>query len=71
MAVDFRLALAAENKSTATVKVYSTAVRQFGEWLEDNGLPQTVAEVRAEHINGFIAGLIERPTDVERFGTLL
>lgn len=59
LAIDFDLSLAAQNKSTATRKVYGTAVAQLAAFLAERGMPTEVVNLRREHIETFIARLLE------------
>lgn len=73
LAVDFDLALAAQNKSPSTRKVYRSAVTQFAGFLEDRGMPTAAANVRREHVEAFIADLLARrsaSTAKTRYGGL-
>jgi site-specific recombinase XerC len=73
LAFDFDLSLAARNASPATRKVYGTAVAQFAAYLEQQGMPQVVAHLTREHVEAFIAGLLDAKsasTAKTRFGGL-
>lgn len=73
MSIDFDLSLAAQNKSTATRKVYGTAVAQLGAFLTERGMPTAVASIRREHVESYIADVLERrsaSTAKTRFGGL-
>ena len=71
---DLELSLVAANKSPETVRIYTTAVRQFGDFLADRGMPTEVANVKREHIEAFLVDLRERgrsaSTAKTRFGGL-
>ncbi len=58
--VSFARMLKAQNKSPATVAAYSSAVRQFADYLEAHGMPTSVAGIHREHCESFIAHLVER-----------
>jgi site-specific recombinase XerD len=73
MAVDFDLSLAAQNKSTSTRKVYGTAVTQLAAFLAERGMPTAVASIRREHVEAFVADVLERAsasTAKTRYGGL-
>jgi hypothetical protein len=59
LGVSFKRTLLAENKSPRTIHIYMTAVTRFGEFLEATGMPTVAERVRREHIEAFIAELIE------------
>lgn len=52
--------LRAENASARTVQTYAEAVTQLGRFLCDRGMPADVARIRREHVEAFIAHLLER-----------
>ena len=58
----FRRYLRAKNRAPKTVKTYEEAVERFAGFLEAQGMPQDVANVRREHVESFIADLLERYT---------
>ena len=73
LAIDFDLTLAAQNKSTATRKVYRAAVVQLAAFLEDRGMPAEAVNVRREHVEAFIADVLSRrsaSTAKTRYGGL-
>jgi site-specific recombinase XerD len=73
MAIDFDLSLAAQRKSVATRKVYGTAVKQLAAFLAERGMPTAVASIRREHVETFIADVLERSsasTAKTRYGGL-
>ena len=55
----FRLSLRADNKSPATVDVYSSAIDRLADYLAANGHPTNVGEITPDHIRGFQAHLLE------------
>jgi len=59
-ATSFQRSLRAANKSDRTVESYLQAVALFTAFLEDRGMPQLVANIRREHVEMFIADLLER-----------
>src|SRR5712692_6607271 len=59
LAKSFQRSLLASNKSPRTVQSYLEVVRMFGEYLADKGMPQEVAHLRREHVESFIAHLLE------------
>jgi site-specific recombinase XerD len=56
----FRRSLLAENKSPKTVKTYTEAVRLFGQFLAEHGMPLRPASIRREHVEGFVADQLGR-----------
>jgi len=59
LAVDFDLSLAAANKSKATRQTYGMSVAQLAAFLADRGMPVEVAKIRREHVEAFLAHLLE------------
>lgn len=51
--------LAAENLSARTIETYSEATNQFSTFLQAQGMPQQVAHIKREHVEAFIAHLLE------------
>lgn len=73
LGIDFDLSLAAQNKSQATRKVYGAPVSQFAGFLVGRGMPAAATNVRREHVEAFIADLLERrsaSTAKTRYGGL-
>src|SRR5215212_11015870 len=56
----FRRHLRAENRAPSTLVTYAKAVDQLAAYLGAQGMPQTVAGVRREHIEAFLIDLQER-----------
>jgi site-specific recombinase XerD len=56
----FIRSLTAENKSPSTIRVYGDAVRMLADHLEAKGMPTSLAAIRREHVEDFIASLLER-----------
>ncbi len=52
--------LRAENLSARTIDTYLESARQLAGFLADQGMPQEVAKIRREHVESFIAYLLER-----------
>ena len=52
--------LRAENLSPRTEKTYLEAVARFSQFLADQGMPTTVANITREHVEAFIAHVLER-----------
>jgi site-specific recombinase XerD len=59
LGIDFDLSMQAQNKSVATRKVYGTAVAQFAAFVAERGMPREVVHVHREHVEAFIAHLLE------------
>jgi site-specific recombinase XerD len=51
--------LKAENKSPQTLMAYRYAWSQFRDYLEAQDGPRGVSEIRAEHVEGFLANVLE------------
>src|SRR5215216_2728167 len=60
LATSFRRSLLAENKSPTTIANYCEAVRQLGVYLAAQGMPTTPGNVRREHVEAFLAHLVEQ-----------
>lgn len=58
----FRRYLRAKNRAPKTVKTYEEAVQRFSAFLKENGMPQEVGNLTREHLESFIAHLIENNT---------
>jgi site-specific recombinase XerD len=56
----FVRSLTAENKSQSTIRVYGDAVRLLAEHLEAKGMPTSLAAIRREHVEDFIASVLGR-----------
>ena len=52
--------LKAENLSERTLDTYCESVRQLARFLKGQGMPSDVANIRREHVEAFIAHLLER-----------
>lgn len=57
---NFQRSMLAANKSPKTLETYMEGLRLFGEYLAAQGMPQEVAHIRREHVESFIAYLLER-----------
>ena len=51
--------LAAKNLSPHTIDNYKTAVEMLGEFLAERGMPLAVGKIKREHVEGFIAHILE------------
>jgi site-specific recombinase XerD len=58
LARSFERSLAAENKSTHTVRAYTSALRYFGDFLAGRGMPLAVESITREHIQEYLTGVI-------------
>ena len=56
----FQRHLKAENKSPATIRTYMEAARLFDRFLDENGHTRLLAEIRARHVELFMATQLER-----------
>ena len=59
LAESFRPSLVAENRSLQTLATYGEALRQFADFLDRHGMPTEVANIRREHLEAFVADLLE------------
>ena len=57
--VSFARTLKSQNKSEATIAAYSSAVLQFADYLEAQGMPTSVARINREHCESFLAHMVE------------
>lgn len=60
LAESFRRSLMAQNKSERTVQTYMEGVQLLGTFLAEKGMPTDPASIRREHVEAFIADLLER-----------
>lgn len=58
LAESFRRSLLAENKSQATIRMYTTGVRLFGEFLVARGMPRAVTAIAREHVETYLADVL-------------
>ena len=56
----FRRSLLAENLSPRSVRRYHDTALQFARYLVSQGMPQDVANIKREHVEAYIAHLLER-----------
>jgi len=56
----FRRTLLAENKAPKTIDTYLEALRAFGGYLVAQGMPTEPGHISREHVEAFIADLLER-----------
>ena len=56
----FARSLRAANKAATTVEVYVGAARQLVDYLRAQGMPTKATEVTRDHIEAFLADLLER-----------
>lgn len=56
----FQLTLEAEHRSPLTISNYRGAVEQFSTWLEQNGRPTAVTELKRADVEGFIAAILAK-----------
>jgi len=55
----YRLALQAQNKSPKTILTYFGAISRLDEFLASAGMPRVISLLRHEHIESFIASVLE------------
>jgi site-specific recombinase XerD len=60
LSASFERTLLAENKSPRTVETYGEALRLFGAFLRERGMPTSVPHVKREHVEAFITDLLAR-----------
>jgi len=60
LASSWRLHLAAERKSPATMESYGYATTQLAAFLREHGMPTDVGSITREHIEAFLVDVIER-----------
>jgi site-specific recombinase XerD len=60
LATSFRRSLLAGNKSPNTIAVYCSAVDSLGAFLAAKGMPTRLEHITREHVEAFIADLLER-----------
>jgi site-specific recombinase XerD len=73
MAASFTRYLRAKNRSASTITNYGIAVDQLAAFLADRGMPAQVGSIRREHVEAFVAELLERwkpATAANRFRAL-
>lgn len=56
----FRRSLAAENKSPRTVQTYTESLGKLDDYLVRQGMPTDPLHIKREHVEAFIADLLER-----------
>ncbi len=54
----YEVHLQAENKSRATVSLWTGAARQLAAYLADHGMPTAVRAIRREHLESWLAALL-------------
>jgi integrase/recombinase XerC len=59
LATSWRLRLAAERRSAATITAYSYATTQLATFLREQGMPTNVDAITREHIETFLVHVIE------------
>ena len=64
MAVSWQRHLRAENKAAQTLTAYGYAVSQFRDFLVAHGFPTNVAEISSEHVETFLAYVIQHRSPV-------
>ena len=60
LAVSWQRALAAENKSPATIETYGRSLRLFTGFLDAQGMPRDLADIRREHVESFVQDQLRR-----------
>lgn len=56
----FERSLRAANKAPTTIECYGLAARQFDAFLRDHGMPTELAKITREHVETYIASVLER-----------
>lgn len=54
---EYGMSLRAQNKSTATITVYLTALRRLNSYLDGIGHPRSLTAIRRDHIEAFLVSL--------------
>jgi site-specific recombinase XerD len=62
-ATSWRLSLLSQNKSARTLETYLAAVQQLNAFLVEHGFPTDVTAVEREHVEAYIASLLEEWSD--------
>src|SRR5262249_17340692 len=62
-ATSWQLSLLSQNKSPRTIETYLAAVQQFSKFLVDRECPTEVALIEREHVEAYIASLLEDWSD--------
>ncbi|WP_262282130.1 tyrosine-type recombinase/integrase [Micromonospora sp. MA102] len=57
---DWRRHLRAKNRSKATIDSYLRCGNNLADWLAEQGMPTTVGAVTREHLEAFIAAMLDR-----------
>lgn len=60
LAASFRRSLRAQNKSPRTLEAYGSSVAALDRFLAAKGMPRAAVHVRREHVEAFVADLLER-----------
>jgi site-specific recombinase XerD len=60
LVASWRRSLAARRVSPATIATYSSAAQLLADYLAAHGMPTDVASIRREHVESFVADLLER-----------
>lgn len=58
LAESWRLSLRAANRSPKTIKVYLEALRFLDRYLRQQGMPTSLAGIKREHVESYIAGML-------------
>ena len=59
LARSFERSLAAENKSPHTLRAYTSALRYFGDFLAERGMPLAVEALTREHVQEYLAEVVQ------------
>ena len=60
VAQSFKRSLLAQNRSPRTIQSYREVVDLLGRFLAEKGMPRQPAGIRREHVEAFLADLLER-----------
>src|SRR4051812_15275415 len=58
LARSFERSLAAENKSVHTIRAYTSAIRYFGDFLVERGMPVNIEAITREHVQEYLAEVV-------------
>lgn len=60
LGTSFKRSLLAGNKAKSTIDVYTSAIERFADFLDASGMPTAADAIHREHVEAFIAHLLER-----------
>ncbi len=60
LGTSFKRSMLAGNKAKSTIDVYTSAIERFADFLDASGMPTAADAIHREHVEAFIAHLLER-----------